>query len=170
MIIIKPPHLDTRGEQLYLGIRTRTQFKGMFKFVDKLFPELNKWAKREGVVASGAPFLRYHVIDMAGEMDIEVGLPVAALPAGGLPADGRVQPGVLPAGEYASLVYTGSGYSGNGALINWARDNGIAWDRWDDPRGDGFRARYETYLTDPKVEPRKTKWEVEVAIKIKTAT
>jgi hypothetical protein len=78
-----------------------------------------------------------------------------------------VSAGVLPAGRYASLVYSGSGLAGNKALIIWPKANGIAWDRWQDPQGDAFRARYETYLTDPKLEPRKTKWQVEVAIKIR---
>ena len=51
-------------------------------------------------------------------------------------------------------------------LLQWGRANGLAWDRWADPHGDAFRARYETYLTDPRVEPRKTKWAIEVAIKV----
>ena len=42
----------------------------------------------------------------------------------------------------------------------------IDWDRWSDPKGDAFRARYGTNLTDPAVEPRKTRWEIEVAIKL----
>ncbi len=56
--------------------------------------------------------------------------------------------------------------TGNKALGHWAYHNRIAWDRWDAPRGDAFRARTEKYLTDPRVQPRKTKWEVEVAIKL----
>ena len=39
------------------------------------------------------------------------------------------------------------------------------FDRWDTEQGDNFRGRYETYLTDPKIEPRKSKWKIEVAIK-----
>ena len=39
--------------------------------------------------AAGPRFLRYHVIDMAGEMNIEVGVPVATP----LPGDGRVKTG-----------------------------------------------------------------------------
>jgi hypothetical protein len=78
-----------------------------------------------------------------------------------------VYTGVLPAGCYASLIYTGSGYSGNKTLVEWAKANGIAWDRWDDAKGDAFRSLYESHLTDPKIEPRKTKWQVEVAIKLK---
>ncbi|HZO90190.1 MAG TPA: GyrI-like domain-containing protein [Chthonomonadaceae bacterium] len=111
---------------------------------------------------SGPPFLRYHVIDMAGDMDIEVGFPVATPHAG----EGRVSAGVLPAGRYANLIYIGSGLAGNKALIEWARANNLAFDRWDDEKGDAFRSRYEAYLTDPRVGPRKTKWEVEVAIKL----
>jgi hypothetical protein len=78
-------------------------------------------------------------------MDIEVGAPV---------------------GRYASLIYIGNGLAGNKALIDWAKANKIDWDRWEDPNGDAFRSRIETYLTDSKVEPRKTKWEIEVAIKL----
>ena len=162
MTKVSQPRIDTRTAQPYMGIRTQTPMKGMFKVVGKLFKEINIWAKKCGLQPAGPPFLRYHVIDMAGEMDIEVGIPVETP----LPGDERVSWGVLPAGRYASLIYVGNGYTGNKTLIEWARANGYAFDRWDDPQGDGFRARYETYLTDPAVEPRKTKWEVEVAIKL----
>ncbi len=40
------------------------------------------------------------------------------------------------------------------------------FDHWDMEQGDNFRGRYETYLTDPNVEPRKSKWKIEVAIKL----
>jgi hypothetical protein len=123
---------------------------------------LNTWLKQKGVTPTGPFFLRYHVIDMEGEMDIEYGV----LGVEGVQGDGCVNAGVIPAGRYASLIYTGSGLQGNKKLIEWAKANGIAWDRWDDPKGDAFRSRAETYLTDPKIEHRKTKWEVEVAIKL----
>jgi effector-binding domain-containing protein len=162
MTIIVQPRIDARTEQPYMGIRTQTPMKGMSKVVGKLFKEIGAWAKQRGLQPAGPPFLRYYVIDMAGEMDIEVGIPVEAP----LPGDGRVAASTLPAGRYASLIYAGSGYTGNKALLDWAWSNGYAWDRWKDPKGDAFRARYETYLTDPAVEPRKTRWEIEVAIKL----
>lgn len=162
MTTVTEPRIDYREAKPYIGIRTQTPISGMSKVITKLFKEMNAWLKKEKVEPAGPPFLRYHVIDMADEMDIEVGTPVASP----LPGNGHVTAGVLPAGRYASLVYVGSGYSGNKALVEWAKANGIAWDRWDDAKGDAFRSRYETYLTDPKVEPRKTKWEVEVAIKL----
>jgi len=154
--------IDERPEQQTMGIRTQTPMSGMSKVIGKMFKEINAWARQRDLKPAGPPFLRFHVIDMAGEMDIEVGLPVAAAMAD----DGRVCAGVLPAGRYASLVYSGSGYTGNKALVEWAKANGIAWDRWDDARGDAFRSRYESFLTDPKDEPRKTKWKIEVAIKL----
>ena len=163
MTIVGEPKIDYRAEKPYMGIRTRVPMKGMFKVVDNLRKELAIWFKQQHVDSAGPPFLRYHVIDMAGDMDIEVGFPVDATLSDGE----RVKAGMLPAGRYASLVYIGHGLTGNKALIEWARANGLAWDRWDDPSGDAFRSRYETYLTDPAIEPRKTKWEVEVAIKLK---
>lgn len=161
-MILEEPRVSAKPEVVYMGIRTQTQFKGMFAVVTKLFREMNKWMDGQGLKPAGPPFLRYHVIDMDGEMDIEVGFPVAQ--AG--PGDDRVKPGKLPAGRYAHLTYQSQAYSANKTLVEWARDSGLKWDRWDDPKGDGFRSRYEAYLTDPKIEPRKTKWDVEVAIKL----
>jgi effector-binding domain-containing protein len=156
------PKIDNRPEKHYMGIRVQTPFKGMFKVVDQIRKEMTIWLEQQKIEPAGPPFLRYHVIDMAGEMDIEYGVPMAEV----LPDDGRVTADLLPAGRYASLIYTGSGMTGNKTLIEWAKANGIAWDRWDDEKGDAFRSRCETYLTDPKVEHRKTKWEIEVAIKL----
>ena len=83
-----------------------------------------------------------------------------------LPDDGQVKSGVLPAGRYASLIFSGGGISGNRALIEWVRAQGLEFDRWDTEQGDNFRGRYETYLTDPRIEPRKSWWQIEVAIKL----
>ena len=157
------PGVYERPDEHYLGIRTQTPFKGMFTVIDKhLFKELRAWMQQEGAEPVGQPFFRYYVINMEGEMDVEVGIPVATA----LPGNGRVCPGVLPSGRYASLVYVGTGYTGSGALTRWAIENGLAFDQWDVPAGTAFRARYERYLTDPKIEPLKSKWEVEVAVKL----
>lgn len=159
--MISEPKIDYREEKLYMGIRTITPFKGMFAEVDKLIKELRRWVKQNGVADEGPFFLRYHVIDMNGPMDIEVGFVVSKH----LPGDERVKPGVLPSGNYANLTYSGSGLAGNKALIGWANNNGIAWDRWDDSAGDAFRCRYEMYLTAPSLQPRKTQ-NVDLAIKV----
>ena len=158
------PVIEEKPEVPYLGIRIQTPFEGMFKQVGIIQKELERWFKAQGITPNGSPLLRYHVIDMKGEMDIEYGIPVEASLTSR--ADGRVTASVLPAGRYASLIYTGSGLQGNGALSRWIQINHIPSDRWDTDQGDNFRCRYEMFLTDPKVEPRKTKWDIEVAIKL----
>lgn len=161
--MVSKPRVYERPDEHYMGIRVQTPFKGMFTVIDKhLLKELKAWMKQAGVEPAGHPFFRFHVIDMEGEMDVEVGIPVATP----LPGDERVRPGVMPAGRYASLIYVGSGYTGTVALLRWAAENGHAFDQWEVPEGNAFRARYERYLTDPKVQPLKKKWEVEVAIKV----
>ncbi len=162
MTTIGKPKIDTRPKQVYMGIRTIAPFKGMSKVIDRISKEMNAWVSDHNVNTSGPPFLRYHVIDMRGFMDISFGFPVHKA----LPDDGDIKADVLSAGRYASLIYSGGGVSANRALIEWVRAQGMDFDRWDTEQGDNFRGRYETYLTDPKVEPRKSRWQVEVAIKL----
>lgn len=156
------PKIDKRPKQIYMGIRTIAPFKGMSKEIRRIAKELNEWVDENKIKTSGPPFLRYHVIDMRGFMDISFCFPVRKA----LPNDGNVKTGELPAGKYASLIYSGGGISGNRALIEWVRAQGMDFDRWDTAQGDNFRGRYETYLTDPKIEPRRSKWQIEVAIKL----
>jgi effector-binding domain-containing protein len=163
MVTIGKPKIDTRSSQTYMGIRITAPFKGMFKEIGKITKELNEWVEENKVKTAGPPFLRYHIIDMRGFMHISYGVPVRKA----LPDDGRVQADELPVGKYASLIYSGGGISGNRALIEWVRAQGLEFDRWDTREGDNFRGRYETYLTDPKIQPLKSKWQIEVAIKLK---
>jgi effector-binding domain-containing protein len=160
--MIGQPKIEERAEQPYLGIRFQASYRGMFAQVNKQFKMLDKWLRQHGVTPAGPHFLRYHVIDMAGDMDIEVGVPVATP----LPGDELVKPGQLPAGRYASLIYNGLGLAANKALLEWIRANHLALDKWADPKGDAFGCRYEAYLTDPKNEPRKKQWEIELAMKL----
>ena len=117
MEIIRPPHIDTRPDQPYMGIRTITPFRGMTAMTRQLGKEVDQWIMANGVETAGPPFVRLHVVDMRGEMDLTCGVPVAAI----LSDDGRITSGVLPGGRYASLVFTGNGVAGNGALIDWVR-------------------------------------------------
>ena len=162
MTTIGKPKIDKRPKQAYMGIRTIAPFKGMSKVITRIADELNTWVDENKIKTSGPPFLRFHVIDMRGFMDISFCVPVRKV----LPDDGQVKADVLAAGQYASLIYSGGGISGNRALIEWVRAQGMGFDRWDTEQGDNFRGRYETYLTDPKIEQRKSKWKIEVAIKL----
>jgi effector-binding domain-containing protein len=135
----------------------------MLRVRDDLMSELDGWLNQNGVTGAGPFFLRLHVIDMNGPMDLEVG----AITSGRLAGDARVRPGVLPEGDYATLTYREHARRGNRALIEWAAAHNVALDRRDEPEGDRFACRYEAFLTDPRAEPRKKKWEVELNIRVK---
>ena len=162
MTTIGKPKIDKRPKQVYMGIRTIAPFKGMSKVIGGIADDLNEWVDENKIKTAGPPFLRFHVIDMRGFMDISYCVPVHKA----LPDDGNIKADFIPAGHYASLIYSGGGISANRALIEWVRAQGNDFNRWDTEQGDNFSGRYETYLTDPKIEPRKSKWKIEVAIKL----
>ena len=162
MEIIQPARVEQRPERIYVGIRVVTPFRGMLKVRDELLREVRAWLEGSDAETIGHGFMRLHVIDMAGPMDIEVGY----FTQGPCQGEGRIQPGRMPAGRYATLTHRDHSIRANGALIDWARDNGIEFDRHDEPEGDAFACRYEANLTDPKKEPRKTRWDVELAFRI----
>lgn len=158
-----PAKIEFQPETHYMGIRKVLNFGGMRPEIEKMRKELEAWFKANDVEAGGAPFLRYHCIDMAGDMDMEYGIPVKSPLSG----TDTIKAGVLPAGKYVSHIYTGGGYQGNKVLVEWIKENNIPVDRWDSPEGDNFACRYEQYLTDPKIETRKTKIEILLAFKLK---
>jgi effector-binding domain-containing protein len=160
--VIEPPRVELLPERPTLGIRVVTPFRGMLAVRDQLLQELRSWIADARIETMGYGFLRLHVIDMKGPMDIEVGL-VTQEPQ---PGDGRVEQGRLPAGRYATLTYKNHDLRANRALIEWARDNGLEFDRRDVSEGDLFVCRYEAYPTDPKLEPRKTQRPVQLAFKL----
>lgn len=164
MVKTTQPKIDERPEKAYMGIRTLTPMAGMPDFIEQSLGEIFGWLSEQGIDPAGAPILRLNVVNMEGNMDIEVGVPVKEAVNG----TDRIKAGVLPAGRYASLIYTGveDGIAGNGVLIDWAEEQGIKWDRWDDENGDAFRSRYEVLIDGPDDKPDPADWDCEVAIKI----
>jgi effector-binding domain-containing protein len=156
------PQIQERAAQHYAGIPMTVAMDGLPAAVDSAFSELFPWLASQGIPPAGPPFIRYLIIDMAGEMHIEMGVPVAAP----VTAGGRIQPGTLPGGRYTVLRHTGP-YDGlvasNAALQRWAQENGIEFDTWDTPQGSAWRSRAEHYLTDPSQEPDPAKLETDVA-------
>jgi effector-binding domain-containing protein len=159
------PKVEQRAEKHYAGIRTQVPMKQLSKAIPELTDEVLAWLAQHGIEPAGPSIVRYHVIDMADKMEMEMGM-IVDKP---VPGDDRVKAGMLPAGRYASLIFTGvrNGYEGNKRLIGWAQEQGLEWDRWDDPNGDAFASRYEALLTNPDQQPDMSKWETEVAIKVK---
>jgi effector-binding domain-containing protein len=97
------PRIENRAEQPYAGIRVAVTMAGFPAAADSTFPALFAWLASHGIAPAGAPFIRYHVIDMAAELQVEFGAPAAAPVEG----DGQVQPGTVPAGRYLVLRHTG---------------------------------------------------------------
>ncbi len=135
----------------------------MFAQTDKLFKELRQWVNAQDFADQGPYFLRFHVIDMKGLMDVEAGFVVTTQQI----PDERVNSGVLPAGRYAHLTYSRYALRGNQALSIWVKEQKLETDREDTSKGEAFGCRYEAYLTDYRTEPRKTKWQVDLAIRLR---
>ena len=156
------PHITERAAQHYAGIPATVPMDGIGAAVDAAFPELFGWLAAQGIPPAGPPFIRYLVIDMPGELRLELGVPVAAP----ITASGRIQPGILPGGRYAVLRHTGP-YDGlvasNAALQQWAAEHGIEFDASAAGEVSTWRGRAEHYLTDPSQEPDPAKWETDVA-------
>jgi effector-binding domain-containing protein len=158
--MIGQPQVTRRAPQPYVAIPFTVTMATFPQAADAGFPGLLGWLAEHGITASGPPFIRYAVVDMAAELGIEIGAPVAET----VPSSGRVQSGELPGGRYVTLVHTGP-YDGliaaNAALQDWARHQGIVLEH--SPDGRRFRGRVEFYRTDPGREPDPARHEVEVA-------
>lgn len=160
------PKVEYRDEQLYVAIRSQVTMQELETALPPLIGEVFDWLGSKGLAPAGPPFWRYRVIDMAAKLEIDVAVPVATA----VPGEGRIIADVLPVGRYAVLVHTGP-YDElievTAALLAWAEEKGLTWDKWSEgSKGEGWRARIETYLTDPTVEPDPTKWETELAFKL----
>jgi hypothetical protein len=151
MEIVEGPQFVKRAKRQTLGIRALVPYRGMLAERDRLERELLGWVKASKTPDAGPIFMRLHLVDMKGVMEIEVGLVVPDP----LMGDERVRPGVIPAGEYATLTYRGEDVRSNGHLITWVAEQGREFDRDRTPAGDAFASRCEIWATDPRTEPRK---------------
>jgi effector-binding domain-containing protein len=160
--VIGPASIVDKPERPYVGIRIATPFNGMFAVATKALKELRKWSKENGLSDEGPYFLRYYRCNMKEIMDVEAGLITRS---GGI-SRGQIKPGSLPSGRYASLVYKGNGLRGNQALMKWAAESGVKFDPLSATEVETYVCRYEAYLTDYRIEPRKLLWDVELSIRI----
>ena len=88
------PQIQQRAAQPCVGIRMTVTVEGFAEAVDTGFPEVFEWLAKHGITPTGPPFIRYLVIDMERELEIELAVPVGEE----VEADGRVRSDVLPAG------------------------------------------------------------------------
>jgi effector-binding domain-containing protein len=159
--VIDGPRIAVRDELPTLGIRVITPFRGMLAVRDALIAELTAWLDARGIAPGGPFYLRLHVVDMGGDMDIEVGVLDTVDPG-----DERVRPGTAPAGEYGILAYTGSSMQANRGLLGWVDQTGRTFDT--DPTTGAWAGRFEIIRTDPRSEKRKTRWTIELAFLLRS--
>jgi uncharacterized protein YdhG (YjbR/CyaY superfamily)/effector-binding domain-containing protein len=154
----KMPKLVNRRAQPYVAIRRQVAMREIAIVLPPLLNDVFVWLTKKGIQPAGAPFWRYLVVDMKGELEIDVAVPVAVAP----PSDNHIVVDVLPAGRYATVLHSGHPdglQKATAELLAWAKSKDIGWQmnrgRWG--------GRVERYLTDPASEPDVTKWQTELA-------
>jgi len=158
------PSIVERPEQPYVAISGLVTMQTVGAIADRL-PEVFVWLAEHGLEPTGAPFLRYNRIDMKRQLEVEVGVPVAATAED----DGEVRSSVLPAGRYATVTHLGHPDELIGvttALLDWAAQQGLRWDMSETDHGQRWGCRLEVYNTDPAEEPDMRKWETELAFRL----
>lgn len=159
------PSIVERPAQPYVAKRARVTVGNIGEVLPPLTGSVAQWIGAHGRRPAGDPFWKYDVIDMAREMVVEVGFPVA----GRVEADDSVVAGVLPAGRYATLTHTGHPrelIDATRAMLDWGAARGLRWDVEESPEGDRWGARLEIYLTDPAEQPDMTKWQTILAFRL----
>jgi effector-binding domain-containing protein len=167
--MLSPPEQQWRDRQPYAAIAARLPMSKMATVLPEAWPAVNSWLSQRRLSPAGAPFIRYRVIDMAGYLQIEVGIPITEA----TPSDGRIVCGTMPAGHYVTAIYTGH-YDGlvgaNAALQAWGADNGVEWHVTDSEDGTVWGNRVEFYLTDPSQEPNPERWRTEITYLLAAGT
>jgi effector-binding domain-containing protein len=158
------PEIVYRTEQPYVAIPGRVTMQTFNAIADRL-PELLRWLAKRGVEPAGPPFFKYNVIDMAGHLEVEAGVPLLE----SLDVADPVIVGVLPEGTYATLTHVGHPdelVRLTGELLHWAPKQGLSWDVAETDFGQRWGCRLERYKTDPRVEPDMNKWETELLFRL----
>ncbi len=158
------PSIEERAAQPYVAIKGVVTMHSIGAMAGRL-PDVFGWLYAHGLEPAGAPFLKYNLIDMDRQMEIEAGVPVVRT-AG--ESDNTVLPGVLPAGRYATVTHIGhpsSLVNATAALLDWAAEQGMEWDVTETADGQRWGCRLEVLRTDPNVEPDMDKWETQLAFR-----
>jgi effector-binding domain-containing protein len=159
----RQPQIEQRTEQPYVAITALVTMQTLGEVMPKLHPEVYGWLRSRGLTPAGDPFCKYNAIDMERELEIEVGVPVAADVTG----DDRVLAGVLPAGRYATLRHYGHP---NGLvdatvrLLDWVAQQDLPFDVEESSEGRRWVARLEIYQEAPP--PDMDSWQTDLAFRL----
>ncbi|MDI6103622.1 GyrI-like domain-containing protein [Actinoplanes sp. NEAU-A12] len=158
------PTIVLRTAQPYLARRESVTMTEFARVADHL-PAMFAGLAQRGVPIVGPPFFRYREIDMAAELVVEAGIPIAA------PVEAAEPDFVdtLPAGHYATVAHIGHPdelMAVTARLLDWAQSEGLTWDMTPTPTGEVWAARLELLMTDPTVQPDMHKWETVLLFKL----
>jgi effector-binding domain-containing protein len=151
-------------EQPFVGVTKTVTMSTMNEIADEI-GGLVGWVLEHGQTPAGAPFLRYLVIDMAGDMVVQAGVPVA----GPMVTEGVLEFGTLPAGRYASTRHVGHPeglYGATVGLLTWAGQEGLRFDKHPAEQGEVWANRVESYETNPMEQPDMDQWVTRLTFKL----
>lgn len=101
---LKPAMIE-RAAQPYVAIHERLLRESLGDVAPGLLSEVYEWLATNGIAAAGPPLIRYLIVDYnSGEVEVDVGAPVATMVPGHL----RVHSNEIPGGAYATVVHQGS--------------------------------------------------------------
>jgi effector-binding domain-containing protein len=145
------PQIQTRAEQPYVAIRTRVPMSGLAGVGARL-GEVFDYLGKGGVPPAGPPFFKYNIIDMATDLEVEGGVPVAEPVEG----DGQIISGVLPAGRYATVSHVGHPdelFDVTSSLLDWATRQGLRWDMTPGEGGEHWAGDWSSTSPTPARSP-----------------
>lgn len=122
------------------------------------------WMAEKRIAPTGPGFFRYDLINMAGQMGMAFGYPVAP----GTVGEGEIRAETLPAGRYISVLHHGHPdelYDATIMLIEWSKVRRVDWDVEETAAGDRFAARLELFNQaegDPSDD-----WVTEIRIRLR---
>jgi effector-binding domain-containing protein len=161
------PDIVLRAGQPYVAVERTVRMDTMQEIADRI-PEVLGWLADQGIAPAGPPFLRYRTIDMAAQLQVEAGVPVASAELAAR-AGGDLFPGALPSGRYAAATHTGRPEGLVGAvreLLDWAAARGLVWDMATIDGVEHWGCRIESYLTDPRLVPDMDRWETRLLFRL----
>jgi effector-binding domain-containing protein len=161
------PEIEQREHQTYIGSTETVTMATISRAADRI-PKIVGWLGEHGAAPTGAPFLRYRVVDMEGTVVVEAGVPVSDSVVGSIIDRSDLQLQSLPAGRYVTLTHYGHVdqlKDANAALMTWAAEQEITWDMSIADDGQHWACRLETYLTNPSEQPDPHQWRTRIAMK-----
>ena len=151
-------------EQPFVGVTRTVTMTTIPEIADEI-PGLIGWVMNHGYAPAGAPFLRYLVIDMARELVMQAGVPVASP----VESSDEVESGVLPSGRYATTTHLGHPDELERVtrrFLEWAEGEGLRFDVRQSERGDVWASRIEWYETNPAEQQDMSRWVTRLTFKL----